>query len=122
LLTVALLLLAAGALAGFWALARRLKARYRELLAAVELVQRQATELRQRVDELRQTAESIERSLADRVEPELRRLGSHLEVAEVTGEVRRAAQAGGLDPGVERRLLDHLARLDEEIAARGRPY
>jgi hypothetical protein len=124
-----LLLLAAAALAAAWWLARRFKRRYRQLLAAVELVQRQATELRSQVDETRsrveETLRSVERLeafLATRLEPELERLGRHAETTQAAAAVRRAAETGRLDPAVARQLLDHLADLDEEIAAGGRPY
>jgi hypothetical protein len=108
--------------AGGWWLARRVRDRYRELLGAVELVQRQATELRTAVEEVRERTEGVEERLATRVEPELARLGRHLEVEEAAVEVRRAAAAGGLDPEVAGRLEDHLAALGGEIAAGGRPF
>jgi hypothetical protein len=117
-----LLLLTAAALAAAWWLARRLQRRYRHLLAAVELVQRQATELRSQVDELRLSAERIEAFLAARLAPELERLGRHAEATQAAAAVRRAAESGRLDPAVARQLLDHLADLEEEIAAGGRPY
>jgi phage shock protein A len=119
------ILLAAAALAlgaGGWWLARRLRDRYRELLGAVELVQRQATELRTAVEEVRERTEGIEERLASRLEPELARLGRHLEVEEAAEEVRRAAAAGRLDPEVAGRLEGHLATLGEEIASGGRPF
>lgn len=107
--------------AGGWLLLRA-RARYWELLAAVELVQRQLVELRARFEESRERVERIEALLADGVEPRLVGLERHLEVEEVASEVRRAQAADRLAPEVARRLLDHLAALDAEVVAAGRPF
>ena len=112
--------LAAG-VGALW-LARKAKARYRELLEAVQTVQRQATELHWRVEETRAALMRVEDRLATRVEPELVRLGRHLELEEAASEVERAAATGRLAPEVAARLGDHLAVLGREIAAGERPY
>jgi hypothetical protein len=109
------------AAAGVLWLARKAKVRYRELLGAVQTVQRQASELRSGLDETRAIAMRVEDRLAARVEPELTRLGRHLELEDAAAEVRRAA-AGRLAPEVAARLGDHLAALDREIAGGERPY
>lgn len=111
----------AAAVAAAWLLARA-RVRYRELLEAVQLVQRQATELRTRLEESRERVERIEERLGRRVEPQLERLGRHLELEAAAAEVGRAEGAGRLAPEVARRLRDHLAALEAEIAAAGRPF
>jgi len=116
----ALAAVAAGA--GAWWFVRKAQVRYRELLGAVQTAQRQATELRSLVEETRADLMRVEDRLGARVEPELARLGRHLELEAVASEVERAAAGGRLAPRVAARLGDHLAALDREIAGGERPY
>lgn len=105
-----------------WRLAGAAGARYRELLEAVLLTQRQLTELRSRQDEVRALLERTEGRLAREVAPVLARLERRALLLETAGEVARAEEEGTLEAPVSRALLEHLAELRQENAAAGRPY
>lgn len=116
---LALAVLAAALLAA--AGARRVKARYRELLEAVQVVQRQLSELRGRQDELTTRVAAIDERLAQRLEPAVERLARGRLAAETAAAVERAAAAGRLSAETAARLSGALAELAEEAAADGRP-
>jgi uncharacterized protein HemX len=99
-----------------------MKRRFGELQAAVEMTQRQLTELRDRQDAIDLGVRRLDDRLAAGVEPELGRLGRALEIEEAAAEVRRAADAGRLDELTADRLLAHLADLGEASAAGERPF
>jgi hypothetical protein len=106
--------LAVGGLA--WLLARLVgaaRARYRHLLAAVELLQRQATELRSEVDGLGERLQRIDDRLATSLQPLAQRLGRALEIEQAAEQVRGASGEGSLAPETARRLLFHLALLGD---------
>jgi hypothetical protein len=112
-----------------WRLQRGLKSRYRHLLQAIELVQRQATELRTEVDRLRLRVEAIGEQVAGigdrltrRVEPELGRLTRHLAIEDTAAALRRAEAQGHLPAEAARRVERYLVELDEEVAAGDRAF
>lgn len=116
----ALVLSGLGALVA-WRLLALVRDRYRHLLAAVEALARQATELRTEVDRVRGRVERIDDRLAASVVPELARLGRALAIDRAAARVAQAEQDGGLAPETARRLQSHLADLGEAILAREPP-
>jgi hypothetical protein len=115
-----LLLAGAGVWLGAWALAA-LRRRYAHLLAAVELLQRQATELRAEIDRLRELALRAEERLA-RLEPEIGRLARGLELEAAAEAVRRAEASERLRAATASHVLAHLCDLGEANAARGETW
>ena len=110
----ALLAAAAGAL-----IARRLRDRYRHLLAAIEDVARQVAELRRAVDGLHARVQAVDEHLAAvaaSLEPQVARLGRALEIEQAGERVRAAELNGRLAPEAARSLLRHLADLAELVA------
>ena len=100
---------------------RLARARYRHLLAAMESLGRQVTELRTEVDRVRGTVERIDDRLATTVAPEVARLGRALAIDRAAARVAWAEAEGRLASETARRLESHLADLGEAILARESP-
>jgi len=100
-----------------WRLVRAARDRYRHLLAAVELLGRQATELRREVDRLGERVQTIDHRLERTLGPQVERLARGLDLEQAAERVRRAEGEGRLAPATARRLLEHLLDLGEANAA-----
>lgn len=136
---IVLTLVVAGALCGVaaggvWVVARAFGVRYRHLLTAVELSQRQLTELRLQQDDLvRQVAVLTQRveglleneviyRLRDDVVPRLARLDRDLELRAAVESLERGAREGRVAKETAERMRGQLGSLAEANAAGERPY
>ncbi len=105
-----------------WRLATIMRARHHDLLTAVQLTQRQLTELRSAQDAISaQLAENSAR-LAEKIEPELEAVGGYLQSRQTAAEVERARDTGALNQETAERLLRELERLGEDRLAGESPY
>lgn len=132
LVVAATVILVAGA--GAWFVLRGLATRYRHLLAAIELSQRQLTELRLQQDELVRDRAAHEQRLAgllenevvarlrEQIVPRLVRLERDLELRAAAESLSRTERAGKVTPETAERLRRHLDGLAEANAAGERPY
>lgn len=117
---LAVLAVIAAALA--WRLAASLRSRHQGLLAAVELTQRQLTELRSAQDLIAAEVARGSTLLASKIEPDLNGVARYLKCQQTAAEVQEARQAGRLDGETAERLLNELERLAEDSLAGEKPY
>lgn len=106
--------LAAGA-AGWLVLAAR--RRYATLLAAVELCQRQLTELRTVLDEQRAAGAEVATLLRETVAPGVSRLERARSLAQAARELERSVERGDLEARGATGLIEELERLEVEVLA-----
>ncbi|MFN7963645.1 MAG: hypothetical protein U0002_20455 [Thermoanaerobaculia bacterium] len=110
------------ALAGAWAsnrARRALQARYQTLLSAVELTQRQLTELRSQQDQIALRAARLEERLDSRLEPLLVGLARRADLIESRAELVQALASGKVSAETAAHLEAELTRLGAELAERG---
>jgi hypothetical protein len=110
------------AIAAAWTLLLAARRRAAALLAAVELCQRQLTELRSVVDAGRADLAEIRTLLADSVAPGLGRLERARALGQAARELERAAAAGTLELGAAGDLIEQLERLESEVLAGERGF
>jgi hypothetical protein len=109
-------------IAAAWALLLAARRRYAVLLAAVELCQRQLTELRAVADGNRAALEEIRILLDHTVTPGLERLERSRILGLARRELERTVAAGELEPASAGELIDQLERLETEVLAGERGY
>ncbi len=97
---------------------KALQARYQTLLAAVELTQRQLTELRSQQDQIALRAARLEERLDSRLEPLLAGLARRADLVESRAELVQALATGKVSAETAARLEAELARLGAELAER----
>jgi hypothetical protein len=102
--------------------AAALRSRLQTLLEAVQLTQRQLTELRSAQDALGLRVEETAQRLAERIEPRLTGIADALRSAQTADEVHRARAAGRLTEETARTLLAELDRVAEESLAGDSPH
>ena len=111
----------AGCVAG-WRLLSTVRRWRGEILASVELTQRQLTELRSAQDALAATVEENAQRLRHEVEPRLSAIQRYLQAEETAAEVERARQAGTVGEETAQRLLEELERLGQRSLSGDSPH
>jgi len=96
--------------------------RYAALLAAVELCQRQLTELRSAVDREGAGVAEIRSLLNDTVAPGVARLERARSLAQAAREIERSVERGTLEPQGASALIEQLERLEVEVLAGDQGY
>ncbi|HVS16213.1 MAG TPA: hypothetical protein VMV46_20030 [Thermoanaerobaculia bacterium] len=110
------------AIAAAWALLLAARRRAAALLAAVELCQRQLTELRSVVDAGRSDLAEVRALLEQSVAPRLERLERARALGQAARELERAVAAGTLEPAATGDLVERLERLEIEVLSGDRGY
>jgi hypothetical protein len=96
--------------------------RYAAVLAAVELCQRQLTELRTALDEQRAAASEVRDLVAETVAPGIARLERARCLAQAARELERALEQGSVEAGAAAAVIEQLERLEAEVLAGERGY
>ncbi|HVS62564.1 MAG TPA: hypothetical protein VMT85_03560 [Thermoanaerobaculia bacterium] len=96
--------------------------RYAALLAAVELCQRQLTELRSAVDREGAGVAEIRSLLNDTVAPGVARLERARSLAQAAREIERSVERGTIEPQGASVLIEELERLEVEVLAGDQGY
>ena len=106
-----------------------LRTRHEGLLGAVQLTQRQLTELRSAQDAIgARLAENSSRlvqistRLEEKIDPSLDAVRGYLHSRQAAAEVERAREAGTLSQEAAERLLEELERVGEERLAGESPF